>query len=86
MFLTINPNTDIQYVSRPMNKYYVAHGNDSTTQCNTHHHRSNKITVQYRGRILGRSRDKSLKSFPSCYSLPPLRIDFTNQPTPKKVV
>ncbi len=45
MFLTINPNKDIQYVSRTMNKCYVAHGSDSTTQCNTHHQK--KINLQY---------------------------------------
>ncbi len=30
-----------------------------------------------RGRILGRNWDKSLKSFPLCYSQPPLLTDFT---------
>ncbi len=30
-----------------------------------------------RGRILGRNWDKSLKSFPPCYSQSPLQTDFT---------
>jgi hypothetical protein len=59
---------------------FVAHGNDSTTQCNTHHHRSNnKLIVQCRGRILERNRDKSLKSFPSWYSVT-LLTNFTPHP------
>jgi hypothetical protein len=30
-----------------------------------------------KGRILGRNWDKSLKSFPPCYSQAPLLMDFT---------
>jgi hypothetical protein len=33
-----------------------------------------------RGRILGRNRDKNLKSFPPCYSQSPLLTDFTPPP------
>ncbi len=33
-----------------------------------------------RGRILGRNWDKSLKSFPPCYSQSPLLTDFTPHP------
>ncbi len=36
----------------------------------------------YRSRILGRNWDKSLKSFPPCYSLSPLLTDFTLSPLP----
>ncbi len=36
-----------------------------------------------RGRILGRNWDKSLKSFPPCYSLSPLITDFTLPPLSK---
>jgi hypothetical protein len=42
-----------------------------TTDCCTTH------IVQYRGRILGRNWDKSLKSFPPCYSQSPLLTDFS---------
>ncbi len=38
-----------------------------------------------RGRILGRHWDEILKSFPPCFSQPPLLTDFTTPP-PKKVV
>ena len=41
-------------------------------------------TQQARGQILGRNWDKSLKSFPPCYSQSPLLTDFT--PPEKKVV
>jgi hypothetical protein len=37
-----------------------------------------KLTyTENRGRILGRNWDKSLKSFPPCYSQSPLLTDFT---------
>jgi hypothetical protein len=39
---------------------------------------SNFATGHYKGRILGRNWDKSLKSFPHCYSL----TDFTPPPPP----
>jgi hypothetical protein len=39
------------------------------------------IALFSRGRILERNWDKSLKSFPSCYSQSPLLTDFTS-PTP----
>jgi hypothetical protein len=35
-----------------------------------------------KGRILGRSWDKGLKSFPPCYSQSPLLMDFTPPPPP----
>jgi hypothetical protein len=40
----------------------------------------------YWGRILGRNWDKSLKSFPSCYSQSPLLMDFTARPLEQKWV
>jgi hypothetical protein len=36
------------------------------------------------GRILGRNWDKSLKSFPPCYSKSPLMMDFTPPPPLRK--
>ncbi len=50
-----------------MNKYNTKEGREGQCVC---------IKV-YRGRILGRNGDKSLKSFPPCYSLSSLLTDFT---------
>ncbi len=38
------------------------------------------VRTRYRGRILGRNWDKSLKSFPFCYSQSPLQTDFIPPP------
>ncbi len=38
------------------------------------------VKLTFRGRILGRNWDKSLKSFPPCYSQSPLPTDFTPLP------
>ncbi len=43
-----------------------------------------KYCTLYRGRILRRSWDKSLESFPPCYSQSPLLTDFNPPPPPKK--
>jgi hypothetical protein len=40
--------------------------------------------ILIRGRIIGRNWDKSLKSFPPCYSQSPLLMDFTPHPRNKK--
>ncbi len=40
------------------------------------------ISLHTRGRILGRNRDKSVTSFPPCYSQSPLLSDFTPTPRP----
>jgi hypothetical protein len=43
------------------------------------------MKIETRGRILGRNWDKSLKSFPPCYSQSPLPTDFTLPPWAKVV-
>jgi hypothetical protein len=42
--------------------------------------------IQHRGRILGHNWDKSLKSFPPCYSQSPLLTHFTSLPLGKSVL
>jgi hypothetical protein len=41
---------------------------------------STMCSEQFRGRILGRNWDKSLKSFPPCYSQSSLLMDFAPPP------